>query len=367
MSKLLFSEQPLVIDKKLASLLGINEAIVLQQIHYWIEINRKAEKNFHEEKYWTYNTIQDWQKEFPFWSVDTVKRTLAKLRKANILITGNFNKQKRDKTLWYTIDYKELERLAEDDKEESKEKKIEDTEQESEQTKTPEEKNEIKLEDKTEEEQENKSTIGGKEGSISQKCNMPSCKSADCSITEVQYAPMHQGNLHSPLPETTTEITYRDLNQSICQSIEYKGLKIRAKKKAKTKQDLKSKSKAEKHKELSEHHMEIYKKVTSKCNIEFLDENYQDAVTHVIQSFFWDIENKKTIKLADNIIPVGMLERDLEKLNFEILQHAIEKFKAVSREKEIRNTIAYLRACVYHAIHEMNLEIDSNLRYHGLI
>src|SRR5690554_220537 len=102
MSKLLFNEQPLVIDKELAKLIGLNEAIVLQQIHYWLEINKKADKNFKDERYWTYNSVKDWQEEFPFFSYDTVKRTLTKLREMGLLFTGNYNKLKTDRTLWYS-------------------------------------------------------------------------------------------------------------------------------------------------------------------------------------------------------------------------------------------------------------------------
>lgn len=112
MSKLLFDEQPLVVDRKLAKVIGLNEAIVVQQVHYWITINKKANKNFHEGKYWAYNSLPNWHKNnFDFWSFDTVKRTFSKLVKANILITGNFNKDKRDRTLWYSIDYKRLETI----------------------------------------------------------------------------------------------------------------------------------------------------------------------------------------------------------------------------------------------------------------
>ena len=112
MSKLLFDEQPLVVDRKLAKVIGLNEAIVVQQVHYWITINKKANKNFHEGKYWAYSSLPNWHKNnFDFWSFDTVKRTFSKLVKAKILITGNFNKDKRDRTLWYSIDYKRLETI----------------------------------------------------------------------------------------------------------------------------------------------------------------------------------------------------------------------------------------------------------------
>lgn len=54
----LFDEQPIIPNKALARVLGLNEALVLQQINYWIEINKKSGKNYHDEKYWTYNSIR---------------------------------------------------------------------------------------------------------------------------------------------------------------------------------------------------------------------------------------------------------------------------------------------------------------------
>jgi hypothetical protein len=113
MSKLLFDEQPIVVSKTLAKLIGLNEAIVLQQVHYWIEINKKANKNFYDGRYWTYNSIRSWQEDnFEFWSFNTVQRTFAKLESLKLLISGNFNKDPRDKTKWYTIDYEVLETLT---------------------------------------------------------------------------------------------------------------------------------------------------------------------------------------------------------------------------------------------------------------
>lgn len=85
----LFDEQPIIANKTLARALGLNEALVLQQINYWIEINKKSGKNYHDEKYWTYNSIRAWQeKDFDYMGVDTVKRTFAKLEKAGYLLIG---------------------------------------------------------------------------------------------------------------------------------------------------------------------------------------------------------------------------------------------------------------------------------------
>ena len=73
-SMYLFDEQPIVANKVLARVLELNEDLVLQSINYWIEINKKSGKNYHDEKYWTYNSIRAWQEnDFDYMSVDMVK------------------------------------------------------------------------------------------------------------------------------------------------------------------------------------------------------------------------------------------------------------------------------------------------------
>jgi len=112
MSMYLFDEHPIIANKTLAREIGLNEALVLQQINYWIEINRKTGKNFYEVRYWTYNSIRSWrEKDFDYMSLDTVKRTFAKLENQGYLISRNFNKDPRDKTKWYTIDEEKLFKL----------------------------------------------------------------------------------------------------------------------------------------------------------------------------------------------------------------------------------------------------------------
>ena len=112
MSIYLFDEQPIIANKTLAREIGLNEALILQQINYWIEINKKSGNNYYNGRYWTYNSIRAWQEnDFDYMSVDTVKRTFAKLEKAGFLLVGNYNKDPRDKTKWYTINTEKLEEL----------------------------------------------------------------------------------------------------------------------------------------------------------------------------------------------------------------------------------------------------------------
>ncbi|WP_290060168.1 hypothetical protein [Paraclostridium bifermentans] len=110
--RLLFNEEPITINRLAANVLGLNEAIVVQQIHYWLNINEKAKINIYDDKVWTYNTYDVWQKEnFTFWSVRTLKSIFKKLEDKGILIKGNYNKKKYDRTLWITLDYNKLEEL----------------------------------------------------------------------------------------------------------------------------------------------------------------------------------------------------------------------------------------------------------------
>lgn len=105
MSNLLIDDYPILVLPKLANEIGLNEAIVLQQMHYWL---KKSNHNY-DGRRWIYNSFPEWQKHFPFWSVITIKRTVYSLEKQNLLYVGNYNKAKFDKTKWYSINYETLE------------------------------------------------------------------------------------------------------------------------------------------------------------------------------------------------------------------------------------------------------------------
>ncbi|MBO0589451.1 hypothetical protein [Sporosarcina sp. E16_8] len=56
---------------------------------------------------WVYKTYEEWRnEEFPFWSVDTIKRAIRRLEDSGYIIsTSSYNQMKMDKTKWYSIDY----------------------------------------------------------------------------------------------------------------------------------------------------------------------------------------------------------------------------------------------------------------------
>lgn len=103
MSKLLINEPPLIVLPSLATAIGVNEALIIQQIHYWLD--PRINKNFKDGQFWVYNTYEEWQKQFPFWSIRTIRRIIQSLEEKNLLISKNFNTNSFDKTKWYSINY----------------------------------------------------------------------------------------------------------------------------------------------------------------------------------------------------------------------------------------------------------------------
>lgn len=98
---LLLKFRPLLFSPELARRIGLNEAIALQQIEYWV---RETESGIEfEGKRWIYNTYPNWVKQFPFWSEETVKRTMISLRKQGLILVEQLNKAKHDRTNYYTV------------------------------------------------------------------------------------------------------------------------------------------------------------------------------------------------------------------------------------------------------------------------
>lgn len=83
---------------------GIMEAVMLFNLRYWIDKNKKNRHNYREGRTWTYNSITAFQEQFPELSTQQIQRLLANLVEKNVLIrTNKFNKWKNDRTNWYAF------------------------------------------------------------------------------------------------------------------------------------------------------------------------------------------------------------------------------------------------------------------------
>lgn len=109
---LLDDGQLIVVQTSLAILVGDRQAMALQQIHYWAGINQKADKTQHfiDGQWWVYNTWREWrERNFPFWTLSTVRRVFTSLEADALIVTRPHDN--RNKGLWVTINYGQLELL----------------------------------------------------------------------------------------------------------------------------------------------------------------------------------------------------------------------------------------------------------------
>ena len=111
MSKLLINESPILVLPTLAKKIGLNQALFIQQLHYWLADS----KHTYDGYQWVYNTYEDWHRQFPFWSTSTIRRIIGKLEREGLIVSGNYNRLKMDKTKWYRINYEYLESLMDED------------------------------------------------------------------------------------------------------------------------------------------------------------------------------------------------------------------------------------------------------------
>lgn len=90
-------------DIEIAKEYGILEAILMQNIYFWINKNQANKIHLHDGRYWTYNSRKAFSLMFPYASEKQIRRALEKLENSNILVKGNFNKIGFDRTLWYSF------------------------------------------------------------------------------------------------------------------------------------------------------------------------------------------------------------------------------------------------------------------------
>lgn len=98
----------LIVNRTLACAVGLHPSMVLRRVHKWVKRNRgeQSEDHLKDGVYWSYNTYEQWrEKDFPFWSFDTVRRAFVELQKLGLLFVGNYNKRRGDQTKWYTVNY----------------------------------------------------------------------------------------------------------------------------------------------------------------------------------------------------------------------------------------------------------------------
>lgn len=90
-------------DTYVAKKYGIPAAILLQHFAFWIAKNEANDQNYYDGNYWTYNSVKAFETLFPYLSTMQIRSALKKLVDEGLVITGNYNQMKYDRTLWYAL------------------------------------------------------------------------------------------------------------------------------------------------------------------------------------------------------------------------------------------------------------------------
>jgi hypothetical protein len=110
LGKLLLDEPPLQVLPSLACIVGINQAVIIQQLHYYVR-ERGVERH---GEYWYHQTYRPgehhmgWITVFPWMNPDYIRQLFAKLKKDGFVHIERLSGKRGDRTNWYRPDYGKL-------------------------------------------------------------------------------------------------------------------------------------------------------------------------------------------------------------------------------------------------------------------
>lgn len=82
---------------------GIEKAVILQNMRFWLDKNKANGTNLYDGFYWTYNSVEAFSELFPYFSKGIIQRLLKSMEKEGLLLAGNYNKKGYDRTKWYSM------------------------------------------------------------------------------------------------------------------------------------------------------------------------------------------------------------------------------------------------------------------------
>jgi hypothetical protein len=82
---------------------GVSESIMISNFQFWIQKNKANGTHLHDSRTWTYNSVNAFKDIFPYWNNGQIRRCLESLVKQEVLVKGDYNKNRYERTLWYAF------------------------------------------------------------------------------------------------------------------------------------------------------------------------------------------------------------------------------------------------------------------------
>lgn len=111
----LIDESPLLVYPSLAQALkNINKAIIVQQLHFLINVAKKSRNHYVliDGRWWVYNSYEEWREYFSWLSKGAIQRLFLEMEHDGYILSRQGVKNPRDRRKWYTIDYDAWQRLV---------------------------------------------------------------------------------------------------------------------------------------------------------------------------------------------------------------------------------------------------------------
>lgn len=101
---LLLDREMAYVGKELACVLGLQQAMIIQQLHFLL-LNDKCGKALEDGYKYVWNTYEQWKEQyFPFWETDTLKKYILGLEKKGLIISATIHNG-YEKHKFYRINY----------------------------------------------------------------------------------------------------------------------------------------------------------------------------------------------------------------------------------------------------------------------
>lgn len=111
MSKLLIpNDYPIIASPQLIKLCGMAGAAFIQKLHYCLN-DTKVKKHQHQKKTWWKHSLENWLAALGVFSVATIKRAIARLKKLGLIEVSQLANNPWDRTNYYTINYSKIKAL----------------------------------------------------------------------------------------------------------------------------------------------------------------------------------------------------------------------------------------------------------------
>ena len=96
-------KRDLCFNSEAAEMYGVDGAIMLHHLAFWVYRNKLNQKNEIDGNTWTWNSASALREIFPFWKDNQIRRILKNLEKEGAIISAVHNRARWDRTKWYTV------------------------------------------------------------------------------------------------------------------------------------------------------------------------------------------------------------------------------------------------------------------------